>query len=227
MHDLLKLITLVACAFAAGMQEGAAQGLPKAPSFDCAKASAPDEKGICEAFGVAWLDRQLAQAWGDAIRRAGSGGEPKLRAAQSSWLSERRGCGSDAACLANQYVARLRELTANSGEFSSLPGAFSYEVGPNHSGKLHLVHHEDNTMAGNIETVSGPSFHLCGIHFEGAQSIGTHFLWTGPRSESDAQGRQCQVLIQPLPGGDVRVDSLNCAHYCGARGRFDALYKMN
>jgi len=89
------------------------------------------------------------------------------------------------------------------------------------------VHHEDDTMAGNIGTVSGPSFHLCNIHFEGAQRIGTHYLWTGPRSEADSEGRQCRVLLQPLPGGDVRVDSLNCSHHCGAHGRFDALYNKN
>ena len=227
MHDLLKILALAVCLSAAVGQQVRAQSSVKAPSFDCAKASTPNEKGICEAFAVSWLDRQLARAWADAIRRAGSEGEAELRASQSAWLAERRRCGSDAACLGKQYISRLSALTANGTEFASLSGSFSYQLEANYSGTLSVVHHEDDTMAGNIETVSGPSAHLCGVHFEGAERIGTHYLWTGPRSEADSQGRQCRVLLQPLPGGDVRVDSLNCSHYCGARGSFDALYKKN
>ncbi|NNF78334.1 MAG: hypothetical protein HKN05_09935 [Rhizobiales bacterium] len=176
---------------------------------------------------MSWLDRQLARAWTDALRRAGSEGEADLRSSQSAWLAARQGCGSDAGCLRKHYVSRLLQLTADSTEFASLSGSFAYQVGANHFGTLSLVHHEDDTMAGNIETASGPSAHLCAIHFEGAQRIGTHYLWTGPRTEADSQGRQCRVLLQPLPGGDVRVDSLNCSQYCGARGRLDALYKKN
>ncbi|MCP5082738.1 MAG: hypothetical protein GY948_13705 [Alphaproteobacteria bacterium] len=227
MHDLLKTLALAVFVIAVGGQHASAQGSLKAPSFDCKKASTPNEKGICEAFSVSWLDRQLARAWTDAIRRAGSEGEVDLRSSQSAWLAARRGCGSDAGCLRKHYVSRLRELTANSTEFASLSGSFAYQINVNYSGTLSLVHHEDDTMAGNIETVSGPSFHLCNVHFEGAERIGTHYLWTGPRTEADSQGRQCRMLLQPLPGGDVRVDSLHCSQHCGARGRFDALYKKN
>lgn len=227
MHDLVKLFSFAlasAIGAVAAASSGAAQDALKAPSFDCKKASTADEKGICENFSVAWLDRQLARAWTDALQRVGAQGQGQLRSSQSAWLASRRGCGADGPCLLDQYMARLRALTSAASQVAVNTGTFAYGKG-DYSGSLRLVHHGDDTMAGTIETVSGPSFHLCNISFEGAERIGQHHLWTGPRADADFEGRLCRILIQPLPGGDVRVDSVGCAGYCGARGRFDSLYK--
>lgn len=227
MHDRLKTSVFAAVGLLAAVSvapEVTAQDTLKAPSFDCKKASTADEKGICDNFSVAWLDRQLARAWTEALQRVGGQGEGQLRSSQSAWLASRRGCGSDGPCLLDQYMARLQALTSEGSDTPVNTGTFAYSTGQ-YSGSLRLVHHGDDTVAGTIETVSGPSFHLCNISFEGAERIGVHYLWTGPRSEADFEGRVCRILIQPLPGGDVRVDSLSCAAYCGARGRFDALYK--
>ncbi len=197
----------------------------QAPSFDCKKASAPDEKGICENFTVAWLDRQLDRAWKDALARADGQTSNTLRADQSAWLASRRECGSDVPCLTERYMLRLNALTTTATQLPAFSGTYAYSKGENYSGSLNLVHHGDDTLAGAIDSVSGPSFHLCGVHFEGAEKIGTHYLWTSPRSDADGEGRQCKVLIQPLPNGDVRIDSLHCNQFCGARGFFDALYR--
>ncbi|MEM8688963.1 MAG: lysozyme inhibitor LprI family protein [Pseudomonadota bacterium] len=220
MHDLLKAsaaaILAVMLATMAVAQE--------APSFDCKKASAPDEKAICENFTVAWLDRQLDRARKDALARADGQTSGALRADQSAWLASRRDCGSDVPCLTERYVLRLTALTGHGTQFPTFSGTYAYSMGENHSGSLNLVHHGNDTLAGTIDSVSGPSFHLCGVHFEGAEKIGTHYLWTSPRSEADSDGRLCKVLFQPLPSGDIRVDSLHCRQFCGARGFFDALY---
>ncbi len=228
MHDLLKASSFALLGLLAlSVPQASAQSAPKAPSFDCKKASSPDEKAICENYSVAWLDRQLARAWKEAKQRVGNQGLGALRASQSSWLSSRRGCGSDGACLGDRYMAQLKKLTAVGSERPSISGAFAYTAGETSSGALNLVHHEDDTLAGTIETVSGASFHLCSIQFEGAEKIGNHYLWTAQSDVTDGAGRQCQVLIQPLPGGDVRVDSLHCGGFCGARGFFDAMYRDN
>ena len=107
---------------------------------------------------------------------------------------------------------------------ANLTGAFSYKLSDNYTGSLSLVHHDDDTLAGSIETVSGPSFHLCNVYFEGARRIGDHYLWTGPREEAGYDGKQCQILLQPLDGA-MKIDSLDCNYYCGARGQFDAAYQ--
>lgn len=228
MHDLLKILCpLLLGLIAMDGTFAAAQDAPRAPSFDCKKASTPDEKAICDNYPVAWLDRQLARAWKEAKQRVGSQGLSGLRAAQSTWLASRRDCGSESICLTDRYMARLKRLTQAGSERPTLSGAFAYSAGETSSGALNLVHHEDDTLAGTIESVTGASYHLCSIQFEGAEKIGNHYLWSDRSDVTDSAGRQCQVLIQPLPGGDVRVDSIHCGGFCGARGFFDALYRGN
>ncbi len=222
MHDLFRTVALCAVIVgSAGIAE--AQG-PRAPSFDCDKAGTADEKIICDQFALAWLDRQLDRAWQEAIQRAGSGGAGGLKSDQKAWLASRRGCKEDVNCLREAYLDRLRELSTTEREGPNITGAFSYKLSENYTGGLSLVHHDDDTLAGSIETVSGPSFHLCNIYFEGARKIGDHYLWTGPREEAGFDGKQCQVLLQPKDGS-VKIDSLNCNYYCGARGGFDATYQ--
>ena len=120
-------------------------------------------------------------------------------------------------------MGRLQELSKTEREGANLTGQLSYAITKNHTGGLSLIHHDDDTLAGAIETVSGPSFHLCGIYFEGARKIGDNYLWTGPREEAGFDGKQCQVLFQPGEG-ELKIDSLDCSYYCGARGGFDAIY---
>ncbi|MEM7426004.1 MAG: lysozyme inhibitor LprI family protein [Pseudomonadota bacterium] len=222
MHDILRSVAVIAAVLLLP-SPGGAQG-PRAPSFDCDKAGTPDEKTICDQFALAWLDRQLDRAWQEAVQRAGAGGQSDLKAKQKAWLADRRGCREDVSCLQDSYLRRLRELSATRREGLNLTGALRYEVAENYTGGLSVVHHDDDTLAGAIETVSGPSFHLCNIYFEGARKIGTSYLWTGPREEAGFDGKQCKILFQPQEGA-IRIDSLDCEYYCGARGGFDAKYE--
>ena len=221
MHDLLRTLALT-IAFAAGVGSAVAQG-PRAPSFDCDKAAAPDEKTICDQFALAWLDRQLDRSWQEAVQRAGDTGVGALKRAQKRWLKSRRDCGEDVNCLRRSYLGRLGDLSDTERDGPNLTGTFNYELSENYTGGLSLVHHDDDTLAGAIETVSGPSFHLCGIYFEGARKIGANYLWTGPREEAGFDGKQCQILFQPGENM-MKINSLDCQYYCGARGRFDAEY---
>ena len=226
MHDLLRSAVHALSAFvlvAAWVCPVEAADL-RAPSFDCEDASAPDEKAICDHYSIAWLDRQLDRAWQEAVQRAGAGGADALRKSQKSWLAGRRKCADSFECLQATYLTRLKQLSAAKRDGKTLTGAYAYKAEGGSGGSLSLVHHDDDTLAGGIETVSGPTAHLCNVHFEAAHRIGDAYLWTGPRDEADFNGRQCQVLIQPRDG-HLRIDSLFCNYYCGARGRFDAVFK--
>ena len=221
MHDLLRSLALTA-ACVLGITNVAAQG-PRAPSFNCDKAATADEKTICDQYALSWLDRQLDRSWQEAIQRAGSEGTTALKSAQKKWLKSRRACGEDVNCLRRSYLGRLRELSDTEREGPNLTGPLKYKLSENYTGGLSVVHHDDDTLAGAIETVSGPSYHLCGIYFEGARKIGANYLWTGPREEAGFDGKQCQILFQPSDNA-IKIDSLDCQYYCGARGRFDAEY---
>lgn len=84
-------------------------GATPAPTFACAEAGSPTEKAICADVDLAAWDRSVAQAFTEALAR-GRFEEKDLRAEQAAWLSERDGCGADAACIATAMHRRVNEL---------------------------------------------------------------------------------------------------------------------
>jgi uncharacterized protein len=91
-----------------------------APSFDCAKASRADEKVVCAAPDLAFLDRLVAEAYAAALARA-----PKkaaeIRKEQRKWVAARPECFEErdgerpdtqtsSACLRREYGRRLSDL---------------------------------------------------------------------------------------------------------------------
>jgi uncharacterized protein len=84
-----------ACA-ALWMFAGPADAKQVGPSFDCAKATQPDEKAICADPQLAAMDQLIAQAYKDF--EPAYGGDKKTIA--RSLLADRHSCGSDATCIA-------------------------------------------------------------------------------------------------------------------------------
>jgi uncharacterized protein YecT (DUF1311 family) len=88
------------------------------PSFDCAKATTPDEKLVCANPRLAGLDARMGRVY--ALLKAQLRGTPAERAlgkSQAEWMKERRGCtgadaprGRAAACAEEQYLRRLLDL---------------------------------------------------------------------------------------------------------------------
>lgn len=99
---LTGAVLALAAAFAAPTQ---------AASFDCAKASAPDEVAVCANPGLSALDSEMGGLW-YAYSRApmlmGSSGN--RRDAAQALLADRRQCAADIACLHRVYLARIRAL---------------------------------------------------------------------------------------------------------------------
>lgn len=77
-----------------------ARAEPGAPSFDCAKASAADERAICEDSRLSEMDQAMTIAFGQVKKE--SKGEAKGIAKET--LANRRACGSDRLCILDQQA---------------------------------------------------------------------------------------------------------------------------
>ena len=88
------------------------------PSFDCAKARpGSSEALICADPALAALDRQLADVYAAARKKAANEKPPVLQAEQRGWVKGRDDCwkaqqGGQAACIRGAYVDRIVELEA-------------------------------------------------------------------------------------------------------------------
>ncbi len=205
-----------------------------APSFDCGGALKADEQAICDdLFLLPWLDVQLTRLWQDAREQveAGFAKADRQQERQRAWLKERRNCRSSYDCLATIYMARIQALTLDDHQQHDPTGFYRYEASPEDrrdfeivdAGTLALVRQPDDRLAGIIETVTGPSYHLCNVDFGGAERIGEHYLWRS--ADPDFEGGFCRLLIQFSGDQEVRIDSLDCQMYCGARGSLDRTFE--
>ena len=82
-----------------------------APSFDCKRAASRIEKALCANAALARQDRQVAEAYADALA-INSEKKAQLLAAQRDWLKRRdQDCASAGpACLSRAYQQRLAAL---------------------------------------------------------------------------------------------------------------------
>jgi uncharacterized protein len=69
-----------------------------APSYDCTRASTPDEIAICANPRLANLDVQVAEAFAQLREKIGS---EAIRNLARSLLDMRRSCGADTTCIEN------------------------------------------------------------------------------------------------------------------------------
>ncbi|MCE7028245.1 lysozyme inhibitor LprI family protein [Jiella avicenniae] len=76
-----------------------------AASFDCIKASSPDEKAVCADPLLSELDGRLGRAY--RVARAGSFAD-EAKTASRNFLTDRAGCNTDRACLVASYVGLLQ-----------------------------------------------------------------------------------------------------------------------
>jgi len=98
-----------------GLAAIAAAGSPRmaeAASFNCAKASLPDEVAFCANLDLNDDDVEMATRYQMLLKLLPMGAAGNLRDDQKAWLAWRRSCGSDIACLNNAYDARIKALSA-------------------------------------------------------------------------------------------------------------------
>ena len=83
----------------------------QAASFDCARARAADEVTVCRTPALSALDSEMGGLW-YAYSRVPMymGGTGARRDEAAAFLTRRRACGRNRACLAGAYRARIAEL---------------------------------------------------------------------------------------------------------------------
>ncbi|WEX08949.1 hypothetical protein [Chelativorans sp. AA-79] len=90
----------------------------RAASFDCTKATAPDEITICQDPALSELDSAMAALWFSYEKIPFlMGGKAARREEAEAFLETRRACGSDAACLRKVYEARIEALKTGIGNY--------------------------------------------------------------------------------------------------------------
>ena len=82
--------------------------MANAASFDCAKASTPQEKTICATPSLSALDEKLAQTYKAA--QATAAAPDQLKSEQRAWLKDTKGCNTNVECLERAYNARIAQL---------------------------------------------------------------------------------------------------------------------
>ena len=83
----------------------------QAASFDCGAAKSPDEKAVCSNPSLSALDSQMGGLWYAYSRvpmLMGANGNRQDEA--QAFLTARRACGSNVACLTRTYRSRITQL---------------------------------------------------------------------------------------------------------------------
>jgi len=99
-------ITIASCGFAVLIGSAA-----HAASFDCAKASTPDEIAICANPQLSNLDVQMATLYSVRMQLPMlMGARGAAQDEQRTWLATRTQCGANVACLQAAYASRIQQF---------------------------------------------------------------------------------------------------------------------
>lgn len=88
-----------------------------AASFDCHRARLPDEKAICASRQLSELDVEMSVRYQMLMGLVAMGTRGDMGEEQQSWLSARKKCGANEACLLAAYRQRIQTLK---GEYANL-----------------------------------------------------------------------------------------------------------
>jgi uncharacterized protein len=102
----MRWIGLIVVTLAAGF--GASETL--AQSYNCGRASTPDEVLICQEPGLSRLDEELADLYFAARNGLRGRARSEIEREQSAWLRARMRCGRDYVCIDDLYRDRIAEL---------------------------------------------------------------------------------------------------------------------
>ncbi|RVT89343.1 lysozyme inhibitor LprI family protein [Sphingomonas crocodyli] len=83
-----------------------------AASFDCARARSPDEKAVCASRALNDADVKMATLYALDLRFVPMGGRDHLHDEQRAFLTARKACTTDRACLGRLYTRRIATLQA-------------------------------------------------------------------------------------------------------------------
>ena len=115
----LRFNVILGCSsvlLALSLSDWASPALAATPSFDCRKVrDSSIEKMICADDGLAKLDRELAEVYAAASKKAVNEHPPMLKAEQRGWVKGRNECWkseNERGCVEQEYRRRIVELQA-------------------------------------------------------------------------------------------------------------------
>ena len=116
----MKIFSWISLVWPIGLIVSVASGssiaIGATPSFDCRKIKDSSiEKMICNDEELAKLDRQLAEVYAAAAKKAVNERPPVLRAEQRGWIKGRNECwksNDKRSCVKDEYQRRVAELQA-------------------------------------------------------------------------------------------------------------------
>jgi uncharacterized protein len=79
--------------------------------LDCAKASTPADKTICNTYALGQDEARLATLFGVLTSLVAMGQRGDIIDQQQQWIMAREACGSDLSCLSRAYRTRIDELS--------------------------------------------------------------------------------------------------------------------
>ena len=104
-------------------QGNAAAQSAEAPSFNCAKATYPDERTICSSAELSQLDN-VANAGYQYVRRVY--GSQYANSLDLPLLDARRACATDVTCIKAQQLAAIKNFQSLGAPINALPAAPSF-----------------------------------------------------------------------------------------------------
>ena len=182
----------------ASATEQASQSVVVKPSFDCAKASKPQEKLICSDPELAKLDADLADAYRKA--RDAAPDRASVLASQRAWIKQSFNACNDKACLTSAYQSRLAELAQGGGAVS---GSNSNEPAEQGSG---------NQAVDRLTDQLGPSGWaqcMAGFVSVNAMQIRGDDLPKEFYNSNDSLGRALDAVHQKLLANNVPQSTLD------------------
>ncbi|MFL9882331.1 hypothetical protein PQR68_16305 [Paraburkholderia agricolaris] len=90
-----------------------------AASFDCNRARLPDEKAICASRQLSELDVEMSVRFQMMMGLVAMGTRGDMGEEQQSWLSARKKCAANQACLLAAYRQRIQTLKNEYAQLAS------------------------------------------------------------------------------------------------------------
>ncbi len=215
----MKRLALAAIV-AAGLSAAPAAAEDATPSFDCAKAATATEKAICDDFTLPWYDRQMAQAYKQALVMLGRVGEGELSSSQSAFLKRRDACGAATECIEEAYLTRFRELNALVAD----PG---FDVSPfqTENGFAVAARYPSGLAALYVHAVSDAG-NVCFLQADDAKADGQAIHWS-QNPNPDFYDDAC-TIVATREGDTLTIASEGaaCQDFCGLNATIDGAYTL-
>ncbi len=174
--------------------------MAQGPSFDCSKVEKGSiEELVCQSAELSALDRQMADVYAAAQKKAGNEHPAYLKPTQRGWIKGRNDCwkSSDVpACVKGNYVDRITELQARYRLVESI-GPVTYQCNGNPADEVIVTFFQTEPATLIAERGDSTSLMVQTVSASGARYEGPNELFWEHQGEAtirwgyDAPEMQC------------------------------------